>query len=143
MPSKNGVPIPSYQLLPGVINSSNNGSSTLRNIPDVAAEANTNQYSCYDKGCYTGNGGTSYAAPQWAGFLAMANQEAVSKGKPTLGFLNPALYDIGVGTGYRNDFHDIISGNNGKYNAVAGFDLVTGWGSMAGSDLINALISAE
>ena len=46
MPSKNNVPIPGYQLLPGVINASNNGSTTLRNIPDVAAEANTNQYSC-------------------------------------------------------------------------------------------------
>src|SRR5579863_2917851 len=36
-PSKNGIPIPSYQQLPGVINSSNHGSTTLRNYPDVAA----------------------------------------------------------------------------------------------------------
>ncbi len=139
MPSKNGVPIPSYQLLPGVINKANGGSLTLRNIPDVAAEANTNQYSCYDGACYTGNGGTSYAAPQWAGFVAMANQQGVSQGNPTLGFLNPALYDIGVGTGYHSDFHDIVKGNNGKYNAVAGYDLVTGWGSQTGPDLIDAL----
>src|SRR5580704_3547594 len=58
-PSKNGVPIPSYQKLPGVINSSNKGSTTLRNYPDVAAESNTNQWSCYDGSCGGGNGGTS------------------------------------------------------------------------------------
>jgi subtilase family serine protease len=139
-PSKNGIPIPSYQLLAGVINSSNGGSTTLRNYPDVAAEANTNQYSCYDGGCFEGNGGTSYAAPQWAGLTAMANEQAVSKGKPTLGFLNPAIYEIGIGTSYDSDFHDITSGSNGGYKAVVGYDLVTGWGSPNGPNLIKALV---
>ncbi len=142
-PSKNNIPIPSYQQLPGVINKSNGGSTTLRNYPDVSAEANTNQYSCYDGGCNGGNGGTSYAAPQWAGLTAMANQQSIKNGGSTLGFLNPAIYEIGVGTGYDSDFHDIISGNNGKYNAVTGYDLVTGWGSPIGPNLINALISAD
>lgn len=141
-PSKNGVPIPSYQLLAGVINSSNGGSTTLRNYPDVAAEANTNQYSCYDGGCFEGNGGTSYAAPQWAGLIAMANEQAVNDGKSTLGFLNPAIYDIGVGTTYDSDFHDIIKGSNGKYSAVTGYDLVTGWGSPNGPKLIKALVGS-
>ncbi len=90
MASKNKIPIPSYQTIPGVINSRNHGSKTLRNIPDVAAEANTNQYSCYDGGCFGGNGGTSYAAPQWAGLTAMANQQALAGGGTALGFLNPA-----------------------------------------------------
>jgi subtilase family serine protease len=139
-PSKNGIPIPGYQLLAGVINSSNGGSTTLRNYPDVAAEANTNQYSCYDGGCFEGNGGTSYAAPQWAGLTAMANEQAVTDGKSTLGFLNPALYDIGVGTSYDSDFHDITSGSNGGYKAVVGYDLVTGWGSPNGPNLIKALV---
>jgi subtilase family serine protease len=138
-PSKNNVPIPSYQQLPGVINASNGGSTTLRNYPDVSAEANTNQYSCYDGGCYGGNGGTSYAAPQWAGLTAMANQQSIENGGSTLGFLNPAIYDIGVGTSYDSDFHDIVKGNNGKYNAVTGYDLVTGWGSPIGASLIDAL----
>ncbi|MGA2021272.1 MAG: S53 family peptidase [Candidatus Sulfotelmatobacter sp.] len=138
-PSKNGIPIPSYQQLPGVINSSNHGSTTLRNYPDVAAEANTNQYSCFDGGCFGGNGGTSYAAPQWAGMTAMANQQSIANGGSTLGFLNPALYAIGVGSNYDSDFHDITSGNNGKYNAVIGYDLVTGWGSPNGPNLIDAL----
>jgi subtilase family serine protease len=139
MPSKNGVPIPSYQQLPGVINLSNDGSTTLRNIPDVAAEANTNIYSCYDETCGGGNGGTSFAAPQWAGFTALANQQALENGEAPLGFLNPALYNIGVGSSYDSDFHDITSGSNGKYFSVTGFDLVTGWGSPNGPNLINTL----
>jgi subtilase family serine protease len=138
-PSKNGIPIPPYQQLPGVINSSNHGSTTLRNYPDVAAEANTNQYSCFDGGCSGGNGGTSYAAPQWAGYTAMANQQSIANGGSTLGFLNPALYAIGVGSSYDSDFHDIVSGSNGGYKAVVGYDLVTGWGSPNGPNLIDAL----
>jgi subtilase family serine protease len=139
MPSKNNIPIPSYQQLPGVINSQNMGSTTLRNIPDVAAEANTNQFSCYDATCSGQNGGTSFAAPQWAGYTAMANQQAVANGLPTVGFVNLVIYPIGIGSSYGADFHDITSGNNGKYNAVTGFDLVTGWGSMNGASLIDAL----
>ena len=142
-PSKNKIPIPSYQKLPGVITSLNHGSKTLRNYPDVAAEANTNQYSCYDGGCSGGNGGTSYAAPQWAGLTALANQQAVAGGGKTLGFLNPFLYGIGIGSGYDSDFHDITSGSNGGYSAVTGYDLVTGWGSPNGANLINALTAAK
>jgi len=143
MPSKNNIPIPNYQKLPGVIDSSNHGSKTLRNIPDVAAEANTNQYSCYDGSCSGGNGGTSYAAPQWAGFMAMVNQQSVANGGTTLGFINPALYRIGVGSSYDGDFHDVVRGSNGKYAAVAGYDLVTGWGSFDGPNLIDALLGSQ
>lgn len=142
MPSKNKVPIPSYQKLAGVIDPLNRGSKNYRNIPDVAAEANTNQYSCYDGSCSGGNGGTSYAAPQWAGFTAMANQQSIAGGGKALGFLNPAIYDIGVGTSYHKDFHDITSGSNGRYSAVTGYDLVTGWGSPDGPNLIDALVAS-
>jgi len=139
MPSKNGIPIPGYQKLPGVINSLNHGSTTLRNIPDVAAESNTDQYSCYDGGCSGGNGGTSFAAPEWAGLMAMLNQQELSHGRSALGFLNPTIYEIGIGARFPAFFHDITSGNNGGYNAVTGYDLVTGWGSPIGSK-INSLL---
>jgi subtilase family serine protease len=138
MPSRNGVPIPPYQKLKGVVTSQNHASSTLRNIPDVSADA-TYQWSCYDGGCYEDGGGTSYSAPQWAGIAAMANELAVSKDKATLGFLNPALYDIGVETIYDANFHDITQGSNGAYSAVTGYDLVTGWGSPKAVDLIQTL----
>jgi subtilase family serine protease len=142
MPSKNEIPIPLYQKRTGVIDSLNHASKILRNIPDVSAEANTNQYSCYDGTCSGGNGGTSYAAPQWAGLTALANQQSVAGGGSTLGFLNPALYLIGTGSSYDTDFHDIISGSNGKYSAVTGFDLVTGWGSPSGPNLIDSLVGS-
>lgn len=138
--STNGLSIPSYQV--PVINSSNQGSTTLRNIPDVAAEANTDNYFCADGGCFDGVGGTSLSAPRWAGFLALANEQA--NGTP-IGFLNPTIYAIGQGSDYNDDFHDITVGNNFNsgspdlFSDVTGYDLVTGWGSPNGENLINAL----
>lgn len=142
-PSKNKIPIPNYQKLPGVITSLNHGSTTLRNYPDVSGEANTNQYSCFDGGCTGGNGGTSYAAPQWAGIMAMVNQQSVAGGGKTLGFINPKLYRIGVGSNYDADFHDITSGSNGGYTAVTGYDLVTGWGSPDVPSWIESLVAGK
>jgi subtilase family serine protease len=142
MPSKNGIPIPSYQQLAGVINSSNGGSNTLRNIPDVAA-ASVNLYLCANGKCKTTGGGTSFAAPQWAGIIAMVNQQRVANGESHIGFLNPMLYSIGTGSNFDTDFHDIVSGNNGAYSAVVGYDLVTGWGSPKAANLINVLASTK
>jgi len=139
MPSPNGVPIPSWQKLAGVITSSDHGSTTLRNIPDVSSESNAAQYVCAQGICKNQGGGTSYAAPLWASLIAMANQQAAANGEATVGFINTALYDIGIGSSFTSDFHDITSGSNGKYSAVKGYDLVTGWGSPQGVDLINAL----
>jgi kumamolisin len=137
--SPNKIAIPSYQLLPGVITTANKGSTTYRNSPDVAAEANTDNYICYDGTCAGGWGGTSFAAPRWAGYLALVNQQAVANGLGTVGFINPIIYPIGLGSSYGTDFHDITSGSNGTYSAVKGYDLVTGWGSPNGSGLINSL----
>ena len=141
--SDNGIALPAWQI--GLANSSNGGSTTLRNVPDVAMEGNTDNFACGNGKCYGGDGGTSYSAPRWAGFLALVNEQAVASGKPTLGFINPALYAIGEGSSYDSDFHDIVSGNNlccGQkkgFDAVPGYDLVTGWGSPTGQKLINAL----
>jgi subtilase family serine protease len=141
-----GTAIPAYQQLAGVINSSNKGSTTLRNAPDVAAEANFDNTTVIDGTFESGYGGTSYATPRWAGLIALANQQAVANGKGTLGFLNTPIYNIGVGSSYSTNFHDITSGNNKPsagsgtgFNAVAGYDLVTGWGSPNGPTLIATL----
>ena len=139
MVSKNNVPIPSYQQLAGVISGTNRGSTTLRNIPDVSSESAAAQYVCANGSCRNQGGGTSYAAPLWAGLLAMVNQQAVSHGGTLMGFFNPVLYGVGTGSGFKNDFHDITSGGNGSYSSVSGYDLVTGWGSPQGVNLINAL----
>ena len=94
-------------------------------------------------------GGTSCAAPLWAGFTALVNQQAVASGKPTVGFINPAVDAIGSGGNYTSAFHDITTGNNTsgssptKFYAVTGYDLCTGWGTPAGQNLINALANPE
>ena len=140
--STNNIAIPSWQQLSGVINSSNKGSTTLRNGPDVSANANFTFYTCGDQQACQANyyGGTSFAAPMWAAFVALANQQyAQSNPGKTLGFLNPTIYQQNVNsTTYAADFHDVKSGTSGSYSAVAGFDLVTGWGSPTAT-LITAL----
>ena len=137
--SVNKIAIPIYQKALRVITAANKGSKTLRNVPDVAAEANTDNYICYNGTCAGGWGGTSFAAPRWAGYLALANQQAVAGGLPVLGFLNPELYTVGLGANYPANFHDITSGSNGTYLTEKGYDLVTGWGSPNGTGLINTL----
>jgi subtilase family serine protease len=147
--SPDKIPIPSYQQLSGVINSRNGGSTSYRNVPDVAAEANCDNYWCANKCCYspTGScnqpvGGTSLAAPTWAGYLALANQYYAANGYGKLGFINPPIYEIGVGSTYSTAFHDITSGSNGGFSAVTGYDLVTGWGTPYACGLIAALTTA-
>ena len=133
------ITIPTYQKTAGVITTANKGSKVYRNSPDVAAEANTDNYICYNGTCDGGWGGTSFAAPRWAGYLALVNQQSVAHGNSTLGFINPTIYSMGLGANYGKNFHDITSGNNGKYSTTVGYDLVTGWGSPNGTDLINSL----
>jgi subtilase family serine protease len=129
--SPDKIPIPTWQKRAGVINSSNEGSKKLRNGPDVSANANFTFYTCADqKACLANEyGGTSFAAPMWAGFIALVNEQRVSEGKSLMGFLNPTIYADNVTAKYSTGFHDIISGTSGSYSAVVGYDLVTGWGS--------------
>jgi len=135
--SPDNIAIPSWQQLSGVINSSNRGSTTLRNGPDVSANANFTFYVCADQTTCTANeyGGTSFATPMWAAYIALVNQQLATS---TIGFINPIIYAQNLTSSYATDFHDITSGASGSYSAVTGYDLVTGWGSPNGG-LINAL----
>jgi subtilase family serine protease len=141
--SPDSIPIPSWQQLSGVINSSNKGSTTLRNGPDVSANANFTFYTCADQKACEANeyGGTSFAAPMWAGYLALANQQAATTGE-SIGFLDPIIYPAALTSSYGTLFHDITSGTSGSYSAVIGYDLVTGWGSPNTTGLINLLAPA-
>jgi subtilase family serine protease len=140
--SPNKFAIPSWQVTTAAGCSA--CSKVYRNGPDVSANANFTFYVCADQTACTANvyGGTSFAAPMWAGYLALANEQYLLNGNTsTLGFINPALYAIGLGPNYDLDFHDITSGNNG-FAATIGYDLATGWGSPNGAALINALAGA-
>jgi uncharacterized repeat protein (TIGR01451 family) len=134
--------IPSWQL--GINMTANLGSTNNRNIPDVALTAD-NIYIVANNGIPEEVGGTSAAAPLWAAFTALINQQAAASGESNVGFLNPALYAIGKGPAYTQNFHDITTGNDTNlssspfYPATTGYDLCTGWGTPAGSNLINTL----
>jgi hypothetical protein len=134
--------IPAYQT--NISMASNQGSTTMRNVPDVALTA-YNIYIWGDGSPISNIGGTSCAAPLWAGFMALVNQQLASSGQPAAGFINPAIYSLAQTPAYTNLFHDITNGNNttanspSKYFAVPGYDLCTGWGTPAGQALINAL----
>ncbi|MFG2943056.1 protease pro-enzyme activation domain-containing protein [Streptomyces sp. NPDC048282] len=107
-----------------------------RQVPDVSAHANPSPgVSIYSQGSWSSVGGTSAAAPEWAAFAALYNQQAAAAGKANLGFANPALY-AASGTG----FHDITSGSNGAYSAATGWDFTTGWGSYNAATLASKLL---
>ena len=125
----------------------NGGSTTYRNIPDVALTGD-NVLVIADGGVYyPGTGGTSCAAPLWAAFTALVNQQAAAVGHAPVGFINPALYALARSPFYTNVFNDVTTGNNtwsaspNAFYAVTNYDLCTGLGSPQGTNLINALTS--
>jgi subtilase family serine protease len=143
--------IPSYQN-PSYV-SGNGGSTTMRNVPDVAAEASVfTGVAVYvsDAGGWNQVGGTSVACPIWAGYLTNLNAAFQSTGLANIGFFNPVLYSLNFG--YPADYmYDIVNGSNGYlpyypgypgYNAGFGYDNATGSGSIWGGGFaLQVLIS--
>ncbi len=138
--------IPYWQL--GLDMTTNQGSLARRNLPDVALTAD-NVYVIYGNGLSNNVGGTSCAAPLWAGLTALVNQQSVQLSQPSVGFMNPALYALARGTNYQSLFNDITTGNNTSvgsptnFFAVPGYDLCTGLGTPRGTNFINALTTPE
>jgi subtilase family serine protease len=133
-------PIPSWQLLKGVITKANKGSTKYRNGPDVTGNANFTYYVCANQQACTSNewGGTSFAAPMWAGYLALTNEQAAAHKESAPGFINPTIYPKGLTKDYDNYFHDITVGSNG-FPATKRYDLASGWGSPNTDGLIDLL----
>jgi len=136
-------PIPSWQA--PVSMAANMGSTVYRNFPDVAMVGDTILFAVSEGKISSATGGTSASTPLWAAFLALTNQQAAQNLKPPVGWLNPTLYKLAQSSRYGPDLHDITTGNNtntaspNQYYAVPGFDLVTGWGSPTGQNLMNDL----
>ena len=85
-------------------------------------------------------GGTSLAAPAWAGIAKLVAQQ---NNTARLGSVNTGLYQLANSANAATVFQDITSGNNNfngvtGYTAGVGFDLATGWGNVD----INALATA-
>ena len=116
-------------------------STTMRDVPDVAL--NADQFTAYSimlNGSWVLYGGTSCAAPIWAAFTALVNEQRSDYQASPLGQANPALYQIAQSASYSSDFNDINDGsNNLVYTATTGYDDATGWGSFKGTALINDL----
>ncbi len=134
-----------------------------RDVPDISlssASSHDGYLFCVRGSCVTGFrgpdgqalsvvGGTSVAAPAFAGILALVEQKIGGR----IGNANPQIYGIANSTFYNNVFHDIISGNNNStciqgspncpnggtigYNTGTGYDLATGWGSIDAFNLVN------
>ncbi len=127
----NIFPIPSYQSTASVPRQPETNFAG-RGVPDVAGDADpVTGYAVRVDGNKTIIGGTSAVAPLWAGLIALINQQL---GRP-VGFLNPAIYQIGSSA-----FRDITSGSNGGYNAGVNWDACTGFGSPNGTALVRALM---
>jgi len=124
-------------------------SRATRGVPDVSADANGHTgmaivLSDDGRSMVRNSGGTSASAPIWAAVIALADQYAGRH----LGFVNPALYQIGRGPRYDQAFHDVTKGNNTVqfppntitgYQAGPGWDPVTGLGSPDAQALIPLL----
>ncbi len=123
-------PLPAWQRGAGVPTSANPGKRKGRGVPDVAGDADpATGYRVRVDGQDGVIGGTSAVAPLWAGLIALCNQKL---GTPA-GYLNPIIYGANGGKAI---FRDVTKGNNGAYQAKAGWDACTGWGSPNGGKLL-------
>ena len=111
-----------------------------RLTPDVSAVADpfTGVRIVYDGQDIVG-GGTSQAAPIWAGIAAVMNQYLTERGGRPLGDLNPLLYTVAQGAG-RPGFRDIVLGGNAVANAGPGYDMVTGLGTPDVNNLVRNIL---
>jgi subtilase family serine protease len=150
-----------------------NPSSQFRLVPDIALYASpnspgylyctsdTSSWSSGQEGScgnseffdpisefFTVAGGTSFAAPIFAGELAILNQ---AKGYTTgQGLANTQLYTLAANSStYGTAFHDVTSGSNActgssscpgtsGYSAGTGYDMATGLGSLDLNNLVTA-----
>ncbi|HVC77211.1 MAG TPA: S53 family peptidase [Candidatus Micrarchaeaceae archaeon] len=129
---------PDYQK--SVAQAAGNG---MRQVPDVASDADpASGFSFIFEGRAGQAGGTSAAAPLWAGTMALINQDLKKKGLREAGFANPALYWMGQNSAKlpAPPFHDVVSGNNLASDAGPGWDFATGWGSMDAAALDQAWV---
>ncbi len=127
-------------------------SDGARDVPDVAMAADEDHdgYLIYSAGSLQVVGGTSASAQVFGGIVALLNQYLAASG---LGNINPKLYTLAQTSS--SVFHDITTGNNIVtpvcprrgcttpvsaigYNAAAGYDQVTGLGSVDVFNLFTA-----
>jgi pseudomonalisin len=131
---------PAFQAGPGV------PVDGARDIPDVSLSSAGHDGYIIVQGHTTGTtglaavGGTSAASPSFAGLMALV----VQKTGVAQGNANPVFYSMGQNQfgGGIAVYHDTTTGNNTVpgivgFSAGVGYDLVTGWGSVDASNMVN------
>ena len=118
-------------------------SPNRRLTPDVAAVADpfTGVRIVLNREQLVG-GGTSQAAPIWAGLAAVMNQYLLANGGGDLGDLNPLLYQMAAGAPLPG-FRDITLGGNAVDTAGPGYDLVTGLGTPDADNMVHNLLGQQ
>jgi kumamolisin len=131
-------PQPTWQSGAGVANARSNG---MRQVPDVAAAADpTSGFLTVAEGQSGAAGGTSAAAPFWAGFTVLVRQLAEREGAGRLGALGPTLYAVAAAQPSGAVFHDVTRGGNLFDDAGPGWDYATGLGTPRCAPLARAIV---
>ncbi|HEY5152226.1 MAG TPA: S53 family peptidase [Mycobacterium sp.] len=114
-----------------------------RLTPDIAAVSDplTGVKIVFNQHVVAG-GGTSQAAPIWAGLAAVMNQYLIAHGGQPLGDLNPLLYRVAARSRLPA-YHDVTLGGNAVDNAGPGYDLVTGLGTPDVNNLVQDLLVVQ
>src|SRR6266566_3159478 len=147
-----GIPSGTFRLVPDIsLSSSPNNAGYLFCSSDSSNGVTgscTNGFRDSSNVNLTVAGGTSFAAPVFAGMLALINDKLNSAGQ---GVINPTLYTLAANSAtYASAFHDITSGGNectagtkicstagaSQYPATSGYDQASGLGSV---DLFNLM----
>jgi subtilase family serine protease len=164
-----GIPTGTFRVVPDIALAASPDHDGLLYCTQVLTDASPNNYvsSCsatsfrlsdpgqQDNNILTVAGGTSFAAPSFAGILAIIEQKLATGGG--LGNVNPSLYTLAANaTTYASAFHDITTGNNQVpcvpgstncptgsnpvigYVAGVGYDQTTGLGSLDANNLATA-----
>jgi subtilase family serine protease len=137
--------IPDWQV-PAYV-TTNGGSSTYRNVPDVGALGDPfTGVGVYSKinGGWIQIGGTSLSAPIWGGYISILNAGSQYLFGKSIGFFNPTLYGIGflLGIGYGNPSNylfpvpDGTNGNPGMFGGTPGYPGGYGYTNCTGSGTI-------
>ena len=113
-----------------------------RLVPDVSAVSDpfTGVQIVFNRQIAVG-GGTSQAAPIWAGLTALMNQRLRDRGAAPLGELNPMLYRIAKSPQTSAGLRDInLGGNAISISGTVGYDMVTGLGTPNVANLIKSIL---
>ncbi|MBU3751223.1 MAG: peptidase S53, partial [Mycobacterium sp.] len=116
-----------------------------RLVPDVAAvaDSSTGVRIVFNQRVAVG-GGTSQAAPIWAGLTALMNQKLAAAGATPVGELNPLLYRLARNSTSSPGLRDVNYGGNAiSISATTGYDMVTGLGTPNIANLVVNLLLAR